>query len=64
MAVTKEGIAACGGIIRDLDGKFLACFSANLGTFSVTQSLWRILLGLDLVINLSILNLSIGGFKG
>ncbi|KAL4337790.1 hypothetical protein AHAS_Ahas12G0145400 [Arachis hypogaea] len=59
-SVTKEGTAACDDIIRDHDSKFLAYFNANLGICSITQvELWKILLGLDLAINFSILNLTI-----
>ncbi|MED6204288.1 hypothetical protein PIB30_007759 [Stylosanthes scabra] len=31
-SVTKDGHAACGGILRDYDGRFLAGFSATLET--------------------------------
>ncbi|RYR36781.1 hypothetical protein Ahy_A09g041739 [Arachis hypogaea] len=52
-SVLDGGRAACGGILKDSDGKFLACFSANLdcGALMIT-GLWRILLGLDLTLNI------------
>ncbi|XP_057734817.1 uncharacterized protein LOC130950327 [Arachis stenosperma] len=52
-SVLDGGRAACGGILKDSDEKFLACFSANLdcGAPMIT-GLWRILLGLDLTLNI------------
>ncbi|RYR45289.1 hypothetical protein Ahy_A07g031124 [Arachis hypogaea] len=52
-SVSKDGRAACGGILRDSNGQFLACYSANLGACTVTAAeLWGILFGLELIINL------------
>ncbi|XP_020978334.1 uncharacterized protein LOC110271646 [Arachis ipaensis] len=52
-SVLDGGRAACGGILRDSDGRFIACFSANLngGTVTTTELL-GILLGLELALNI------------
>ncbi|RYR12290.1 hypothetical protein Ahy_B04g069826 [Arachis hypogaea] len=37
-SVSKDDRAACGGILRDSNGQFLACYSANLGACTVTTA--------------------------
>ncbi|RYR54219.1 hypothetical protein Ahy_A06g029483 isoform B [Arachis hypogaea] len=58
--VLQNGRAACGGIIRDSNENFIACFSANLayGTITVAE-LWGVFLGVDLVLTLGLESLHI-----
>lgn len=50
-----SGISACGGIIRDSDGRFVAGFHCNLGTAtSIFSEMWSLVLGLWLARKLSL----------
>ncbi|KAL4391935.1 hypothetical protein AHAS_Ahas03G0294800 [Arachis hypogaea] len=52
-SVSKNGRTACDGILRDSNGQFLACYSANLGARTMTAAeFWGILFDLELIINL------------
>lgn len=48
--VILENAAACGGVLRDHEGRFLAGFSAKLGDYSIHQAeSWPIFHGSSLL---------------
>ncbi|KAK7318076.1 hypothetical protein RJT34_02774 [Clitoria ternatea] len=48
-SIVQQGLAACGGILRNQDGNFICSFACNLGSCSIMQAqLWGILKGIKL----------------
>lgn len=53
--ITQNEEAACGGVLRDSEGKFVSAYAVNLGKCNIMQAeLWGILHGLQLAWQLGV----------
>ena len=56
--IIQDVVVACGGVLKDHDGRFISAYSANLGSCSIMHAkLWGIIFGMQVATRLGLANI-------